>query len=65
MPFYFRTFKLHKAGMRFISSSNTSSMKAVSLWLNRLFTQVFPDVDRLFADVQRSVGITAKWTQRS
>ena len=65
MPFYFWTFKLHKAGMRFILSSNTSSMKTVSLWLNRLLTQVLPDVDRLFADVLRSVGITAEWTQRS
>ena len=64
MPFYFGTFKLHKAGMRFISSSNTSSMKTVSLWINRLLTQVLPDVDRLFADVLRSVGITTQWTQR-
>ena len=65
MPFYFGTFKLHKPGMRFISSSNTSSMKTVSLWINRLLTQVMPDVDQLFADVLCSVGITAKWTQRS
>ena len=65
MPFYFGTFKLHKAGMRFISSSNTSSMKTVSLWLNKVLTQVLTDVDRLFADVLRSVGITAEWTQRS
>ena len=65
MPFYLGTFKLHKTGMRFISSSNTSSMKTVSLWLNRLLTQVLPDVDRLFAEVLRSVDITAEWTQRS
>ena len=35
IPFYLGTFKLHKPGMRFISSSGTSSMKAVSLWINR------------------------------
>ena len=59
MPFYFGTFKLHKAGTRFISSSNTSSVKIVSLWLNRLLTQVLPDVDQLFTEVLRSVGLTA------
>ena len=67
MPHYVGTCKMHKdpPGMRFISSSNTSSMRSVSLMINRLLTQLLPGLDALFADVFQSVGIDAKWTQHS
>ena len=67
MPHYVGTCKMHKdpPGMRFISSSNTSSMRSVSLMIDRLLTQLLPGLDALFADVSQSVGIDAKWTQHS
>jgi len=67
MPHYVGTCKMHKdpPGMRFISSSNTSSMRSVSLMISKLLTQVLPGVDSLFAAVFQSVGIDAKWTQHS
>ncbi|DBA89366.1 TPA: hypothetical protein ACH3X1_016227 [Trebouxia sp. C0004] len=52
-------------GMRFISSSNTSSMRSVSLMINKLLTQLLPGLDALFAAVFQSVGVDAKWTQHS
>jgi len=51
--------------MRFISSSNTSSMRSVSLMINKLLTQLLPELDALLAAVFQSVGIDAKWTQHS
>ena len=67
MPHYVGTCKMHKdpSNMRFISSSNTSSMRSVSLMINKLLTQLLPGVDALFASVFQSVGIDAKWTQHS
>ena len=67
MPHYVGTRKMHKdpPGMRFISSSNTSSMLSVSLMINKLLTQLLPGVDALFAAEFQSVNIDAKWTQHS
>ena len=61
MPHYVGTCKMHKdpPGMRFISSSNTSSMRSVSLMINKLLTQLLPGVDALFAAVFQSVNIDA------
>ncbi len=67
MPHYVGTCKIHKdpPGMRFISSSNTSSMRPVSLMINKLLTQLLAGVDALVFAVFQSVGIDAKWTQHS
>ena len=67
IPHYVGTCKMHKdpPGMRFISSSNTSSMRPISLMLNQLLKQLLPAVDKLFANVFQSVDISAKWTQHS
>ena len=67
LPFYVRNPKLHKqpAGMRFISSSARSSIKVVSIWLNRLLRELLPDVDRLFADCAESMGMHQPWAQQS
>lgn len=67
MPHYTATIKMHKTppGYRYISNSATSSMQTVSVWLNRLFNALMPELDMLFADVMRSVGIDAPWTHRS
>ena len=67
MPHNVGTCKMHKdpPGMRFISSSNTSFMRSVSLMINKLLTQLLPGVDALFVAVFQSVGIDAKWTQHS
>lgn len=49
MPHLVDTFKMHKnpIGMRFISASHLSSMRSVSILVNRLLTQFLPGVDAL------------------
>ena len=48
MPHYVATIKMHKtpAGSRYISSSASSSIKVVSVWLNRLFNALLPELDK-------------------
>ncbi|KAL3153630.1 hypothetical protein ABBQ32_013233 [Trebouxia sp. C0010 RCD-2024] len=67
MPYYTVTVKMHKGppGNRYISSSSKSSMKTVSLGLNRLFNALLPEIDKLFASVMQQAGIHAAWTHRS
>ena len=67
LPHYVATMKLHKQppGCRYISSSATSSMQVVSVWLNRLFNALLPEIDHLFAKVMKDTGIAAFWTHRS
>ena len=62
MPHHVGTCKMHKylPGMHFISSSDTSSMRSVSLMNSKLLTQLLPGLDALFAAVFQSVGIDAK-----
>ena len=65
MPYYTATVKMHKdpPGNRYISAD--SSMKTISLGLNKLFNALLPEVDKLFAAVMRQAGIHAEWTHRS
>ena len=55
MPHYVGTCKMHKdpPGMRFISSSNTSSMRSVSLMIDKLLTQLPPGMLRLRSGSQQ------------
>lgn len=43
--------------MRFISGSANSSMKQVSVWLNRVLSELLPEVDMLFADCAKNAGV--------
>ena len=67
IPHYVATMKMHKQppGCRFISSSACSSVKTVSVWLNRLFNALLPELDSLFAVVMKQAGISQAWTHRS
>ena len=67
IPYYVGCAKMHKdpVDMRFISSSALSSMKPISIWINRALNGMQPDVDLLFADAVQSMGITTPWAATS
>ncbi|KAL3148791.1 hypothetical protein ABBQ38_014199 [Trebouxia sp. C0009 RCD-2024] len=67
-PYYKAIDKMHKLphpGSRFISSSATSHLKLVSLFLNILFNALSLDIDALFGVRMASMGISAEWASRS
>ena len=67
IPYYVGCPKMHKdpVDMRFISSSASSSMKSVSVWINRALNGMQQVVNMLFADSVQSIGITTPWAARS
>ena len=56
IPYYVGCPKMHKdpVDMRFISSSASSSMKCISVWINRALNGMQREVDMLFADSMHS-----------
>ncbi len=58
---------MHKdpVDMRFISSSASSSMKCISVWIDRAFDGMQREVDMLFADSMQFIDVTAIWAARS
>ena len=67
IPYYVGCPTMHKdpVDMRFISSSASSSMKCISVWINRALNGMQQEVDMLLADNMKSIGITAPWAARS
>jgi len=67
IPYYVGCPKMHKdpVDMRFISSSASSSMKCISVWINRALNGMQREVDMLFADSMHSIDVTAPWAARS
>ena len=67
IPYYVGCPKMHKdpVDMGFISSSASSSMKPIPVWINRALNGLQLDVDSLFADTVQSIGITSPWAARS
>ena len=57
IPYYVGCPKMHKdpVDMRFISSSASSSMKCISVWINRALNGMQREVDILFADSMQSL----------
>ena len=67
IPFYTAIAKMHKTppDNRYISSSACSSVNVASVWLNRLFNALLPEIDKLSASVMKEAGMKAQRAHRS